>query len=69
MKPGSQMKGLKEFEADPDLAHLEQMLGEFDAFAFLGVSRSEETHSNILAWLPSQNEGGHRRTDPRHRLV
>ena len=56
MKPGSQITVLKEFEADPDLAHLEQMLGEFDAFAFLGVSRSEETHSNILAWLLNPRE-------------
>ena len=30
---------------------------EFDAFAFLGLSASEEIHSNVLAWLldPSEN--------------
>ena len=30
---------------------LETAMAEFDAFAFLGLSSSEEVHSNILAWL------------------
>ena len=34
-----------------DLEQFEEMLKKFDAFAFLGVSGSEETHSKILAWL------------------
>ena len=55
-KPGAQIRGLKKLEADPRLTRLERMLGEFDAFAFLGVSRSEETHSNILAWLLNPRE-------------
>ena len=42
---------LQNLETDPALVHLERMLGEFDAFAFLGISGSEEIHSNILAWL------------------
>ena len=42
---------LQNLETDPALVHLERMLGEFDAFTFLGISRSEEIHSNILAWL------------------
>ena len=53
------MQPLDKFEADPDLALLEQTLERFDAFAFLGMSRSEEVHSNVLAWLlnPSGNHG------------
>ena len=47
----SQLSSLEKFDADPDLARLEEMLAEFDAFAFLGVSSSEEIHSKILAWL------------------
>ena len=47
----TQTQSLEAFEADPDLAHLEEMLTEFDALELLGVSRFEETHSDILAWL------------------
>ena len=47
---------LRKFAADPELARLEEMLTEFDAFAFLGVSTSEEIHSRILAWLLNPQE-------------
>ena len=47
---------LEKFAADPELARLEEMLTEFDAFAFLGVSTSEEIHSRILAWLLNPQE-------------
>ena len=47
----TQLHALEAFEADPDLAHLGEMLTEFDALELLGVSRFEETHSDILAWL------------------
>ena len=42
---------LEKFTADPELARLEEMLTEFDLFAFLDLSTSEEVHSRILAWL------------------
>lgn len=42
---------LSMLDKDPDLPVLERMLSEFDAFSFLGVSRSEVFHSKILAWL------------------
>ena len=47
---------LSEFHDDPDLLALEEMLSEFDAFSFLGVSRSEEFHSKVLAWLLNPRE-------------
>ena len=47
----TQIQSLEAFEADPDLAQLGEMLAEFDALELLGVSRFEETHSDILAWL------------------
>ena len=47
---------LKKFDSDPELARLEEMLVEFDAFAFLGLSTSEEIHSRILAWLLNPQE-------------
>ncbi len=47
----TELSPLKEFAADPDLVRLEEMLAEFDAFALLGLSMSEEIHSKILAWL------------------
>ena len=39
------------------MEQLERLLAEFDAFAFLGVSTSENTHSDVLAWLldPMEN--------------
>ena len=52
----SQLSSLRKFDADPELAQLEDMLAEFDAFALLGVSTSEETHSKILAWLLDPRE-------------
>ena len=39
------------FDNDPDLPVLEEMLSEFDAFSFLGLSGSEAFHSKILVWL------------------
>ena len=42
---------LQNLETDPALVTLEHMLDEFDAFAFLGISGSEEIHSKIIAWL------------------
>ena len=42
---------LRNLEEDPALVRLEQVLGEFDALDFLGISSSEEMHSKILAWL------------------
>ena len=50
-KAEAQSSALRELEADPDLAQLGEMLAEFDALAVLGVSRREEAHSNVLAWL------------------
>ena len=50
-EPGAQMQVLKTLEADLDLTRLGEMLTEFDALAVLGVSRREEAHSSILAWL------------------
>ena len=56
INPGSRVQVLKKLEDGPALTGLEQVLGEFDAFAFLGVSRSEEIHSNVLAWLLNPRE-------------
>ena len=42
---------LCEFAHDPDLPKLEEMLSEFDAFSFLGISRDEAFHSKVLTWL------------------
>ena len=48
----TQISALQRFaENNTYLAQLEEMLARFDAFAFLGVSGSEEIHSKILAWL------------------
>lgn len=52
----SELSPLNRFSADPDLERLEKMLGEFDAFDFLGVSTSEEIHSRVLAWLLNPRE-------------
>ena len=52
----SQISSLRKFCADPELAQLKGILAEFDAFALLGVSGSEETHSDILAWLLNPRE-------------
>ena len=50
--PMTHLSAMERFAAhNPDLDRLEDVLKEFDAFAFLGVSASEETHSNVLAWL------------------
>lgn len=48
---GPKVSALKELEADPELTRLDDMLSEFDALEVLGVSRRENTHSNVLAWL------------------
>ena len=50
-EPGSQMSALNDLEADPNFTQLRKMLAEFDALAVLGVSRRENAHSNVLAWL------------------
>ncbi len=50
-EPGSEMSSLMKLEADPDFSHLNEIINEFDALALLGVSRSEEVHSDVLAWL------------------
>ena len=44
---------------NPDLEELTRLTREFDALSFLGLSNSEETHSDILAWLlnPVENHG------------
>ena len=48
----TQISALKKFTEDnADLEQMEKMLARFDAFAFLGISGSEETHSKILAWI------------------
>ena len=52
----SQVSALKELEADPDFTQLRVMLADFDALALLGVSRLEETHSDVLAWLLNPRE-------------
>ena len=52
----SKLSSLNRFSAHSDLARLETMLTEFDAFDFLGVSTSEEIHSRILAWLLNPRE-------------
>ena len=54
----TQISALQRFAEDnADLERLEEILSKFDAFAFLSISRSEETHSKILAWLldPQEN--------------
>lgn len=56
----SQLIALERFATDnPKLSQLETSLAEFDAFSFLGVSRYEETHSKLLAWLldPGESHG------------
>ena len=47
----SDMSLLMDLKADPDFSQMEAMINEFDALKVLGVSRREETHSNVLAWL------------------
>ena len=52
------LAALERFASDvSDLEELERAMAEFDAFAFLGLSSSEEMHSNVLAWLldPGKN--------------
>lgn len=51
-----QIRILEKLETDRDLAELGRVLGEFDALAVLGVSRREEVHSNVLAWLLNPRE-------------
>lgn len=51
MKIKERRHELQELETDPTLLEFEQTLGEFDAFDLLGISRSEEIHSKVLAWL------------------
>lgn len=58
----TQLHALEAFEADPDLAHLGEMLTEFDALTVLRVARREEAHSNVLAWLLNP-QGSHRLGD------
>lgn len=53
-----QLSSLEKFASDQSAFEvLEATMAEFDAFAFLGLSSSEEVHSNILAWLldPKEN--------------
>ena len=60
LESGRQFSALQNFATyNPDLEELGRLAGEFDAFSFLGLSGSEETHSNILAWLlsPRENHG------------
>ncbi len=57
----TQIAALERFAVDnPDLARLEGMIeelrSEFDALDFLGLSKSEEVHSNVLAWLLNPRE-------------
>ena len=52
----TQIQALEALQSDPDLKHLEEMLAEFDALELLGVSRSEEKHSDVLAWLLDPRE-------------
>ena len=55
-----QISVLENFATDnPDLEELTRLTSEFDALSFLGLSNSEETHSDILAWLlnPGENHG------------
>ena len=48
----TQILALKKFAEDnPDLEQLEKTLARFDAFALLGIYKTEEIHSKILAWL------------------
>ena len=52
------LDALERFACDAtSLEELEKAMAEFDAFAFLGLSSSEQIHSNVLAWLlnPSEN--------------
>ena len=52
-----QLAALEGFASDLSaLEELERVMAEFDAFAFLGLSSSEEIHSNVLAWLLSPGE-------------
>ena len=53
-------KALEKFIVDNrDLAHLEDMLSEFNVFEVLGVEKSETRHSAFWAWLldPKGNHG------------
>ena len=55
-----QVSALEKFASNnPDLEELERLAREFDALRFLGLSRVENTHSDILAWLlnPRENHG------------
>ena len=53
----TQISALERFAADnSNLDRFEKTLEQFDAFAFLGLSGSEETHSNILTWLLDPRE-------------
>ena len=47
----SEMSLLMDLKADPDFSQMEAMINEFDALKVLGVSRREEAHSDVLAWL------------------
>ena len=52
------LTALERFASDVSgLEELERAMAEFDAFAFLGLSSSEQMHSNVLAWLldPGEN--------------
>ncbi len=60
----AQITALENFAVDNvELARLEGLIeeqrSEFDALDFLGLSQSEEVHSNVLAWLlnPQQHHG------------
>ena len=50
------LMALRKFKTDPELRRVEQILAEFDAFTFLGLSESEAIHSKVLAWLLDPRE-------------
>ena len=52
-----QISALEKFATNnPNLEELGRLAKEFDAFSFLGLSRVEKTHSDILAWLLNPRE-------------
>ena len=52
-----QISVLEKFATNnPNLEELGRLAREFDAFSFLGLSRVEKTHSDILAWLLNPRE-------------
>ena len=60
MEPAEQYAALERFILDnPDLERLESLSPRFNLFEFMGFSRQEGIHSQVLTWLlfPQENHG------------